>query len=59
MDKLLITRYEAAEALSVSVDTLDEIRKSGKLKAVQIGARIYYSPDELRAYITKEGQIHA
>ena len=57
MEKLLLTRKEAAEALNISVDTLDELRNSGKLRAVNIGARVYYSPDELRAFVTKEGPI--
>lgn len=59
MEKLLLTRKEAADALSISVDTLDEIRNGGKLKAVYIGARVYFSPDALRAFVTKEGKIHA
>lgn len=57
MEKLLLTRKEAALALNISVDTLDMLRNSGKLRAVNIGARVYYSPDELRAFVTKEGQI--
>ena len=57
MEKLLLTRKEAALALNISVDTLDMLRNSGKLRAVNIGARVYYSPDELRAFVTKEGKI--
>mgnify|MGYP005758438721 CR=1 FL=1 len=57
MEKLLITRKEAAEDLNISVDTLDMLRNSGKIRAVSIGARVYYSPDELRAFVTKEGSI--
>lgn len=57
MEKLLLTRKEAAEALNISVDTLDELRSAGKVRALNIGARVYYSPDELKASITKEGQI--
>ncbi len=57
MEKLLLTRKEAAQALNISVDTLDELRNAGKLRAVNIGARVYYSPDELRAFVTKEGPI--
>lgn len=57
MEKLLLTRKEAAQALNISVDTLDELRSAGKVRALNIGARVYYSPDELRAFITKEGQI--
>lgn len=57
MEKLLLTRKEAAQTLNVSVDTLDELRSAGKVRALNIGARVYYSPDELKAFITKEGQI--
>lgn len=59
MDKLLLTRKEAAQVLSISVDTLDEQRSAGKIKAVYIGARVYFSPDALRTFVTKEGQIGA
>lgn len=57
MEKLLITRKEAAQALNISVDTLDELRSAGKVRALNIGARVYYSPDELKAFVTKEGPI--
>lgn len=57
METLLLTRKEAAQALNISVDTLDELRSAGKVRALNIGARVYYSPDELKAFITKEGQI--
>lgn len=57
MEKLLLTRKEAAQALNISVDTLDELRSAGKVRALNIGARVYYSPDEPKAFITKEGQI--
>lgn len=57
MEKLLLTRKEAARDLNISVDTLDILRNSGKIRAVSIGARVYYSPDELRAFVTKEGPI--
>lgn len=59
MEKLLLTRKEAAEVLSISVDTLDVLRYDKKIKCVNIGARVYFSPDELRAFITKEGQVFA
>lgn len=57
MEKLLLTRKEAAQALNISVDTLDMLRNSGKILAVNIGARVYYSPDELKSFVTKEGRI--
>lgn len=58
-EKLLIPRKEAAALLSISEDTLDDLRREGKIRAVTIGARVYYSPDELRAFVTKEGPIDA
>ena len=57
MEKLLITRKEAAAVLSISEDTLDMLRANGKIQAITIGARVYYSPDELRAFVTKEGPL--
>ena len=57
MEQLLITRKEAARLLSISVDTLDEMRTRGDIKAITIGSRVYYSPKELRAFITKEGAL--
>lgn len=57
MEKLLLTRKEAAEALNISVDTLDRIRDSGVLRALNIGSRVSFSPDELKAFVTKEGPI--
>lgn len=57
MEKLLLTRIEAAKVLSISVDTLDELRSREKIRAVTIGSRVYYSPDELRAFVMKEGAL--
>jgi len=57
MEKLLIPRIEAAKALSISVDTLDELRSAGKLKSMTIGSRVYFAAEELRAFITKEGAL--
>lgn len=57
MEKLLLTRKEAADALNISVDTLDVLRNDGKIRSVNIGVRVYFSPDELKAFITKEGAL--
>lgn len=57
MEKLLLTRKEAAEALNISVDTLDVLRNEKKIRSINIGVRVYYSPDELKALITKEGAL--
>ena len=57
MEKLLLTRKEAAEALNSSTDTLDLLKSQKKIRSVNIGVRVYYSPDELKAFITKEGAL--
>ena len=57
MEKLLLTRKEAADALSISVDTLDKIVRSGKLKSINIGVRVYFAPEVLREFV--KGCIHA
>lgn len=57
MEKLLIPRIEAAKVLSISVDTLDLLRDCKKIRAVTIGARVYYSPEELQAFVKKEGAL--
>ena len=57
MEKLLLTRKEAADALNISVDTLDELRNEKKIRSINIGVRVYFSPDELKAFITKEGAL--
>lgn len=54
MEKLLLTRKEAAAALNISVDTLDALRCDEKIRFVRIGSRVYFTPDELRSFITKE-----
>lgn len=57
MEKLLLTRTEAAKALSISVDTLDVLRAQKKIKTVYIGTRVYVAVAELESFITKEGVL--
>ena len=57
MEQLLLTRHEAARSLSISVDTLDRLRRTKKIKYINIGSRVYVSADELKAFITKEGYL--
>lgn len=57
MEKLLLTRSEAAQALSISVDTLDALRWSKKIKYINIVSRVYVALDELKSFITKEGDL--
>lgn len=55
MEKLLLTRKEAAQALNISTDTLDRLRESQDIQAVNIGSRVYFSSDELKAFLSKRG----
>lgn len=59
IDKLLLTRKEAAAALSISEDTLDVLRAQKKIRSVTIGARVYVAWAELEAFIVKEGGLDA
>ena len=36
MEKLLLTRKEAAQALNISTDTLDRLRESQDIQAIQV-----------------------
>ncbi len=54
MEKPFVTRKEAADALAISVKTLDVLRNKNMIRAVTIGARVYFSPDELRSFTKKE-----
>lgn len=57
MEKMLLTKREAAEALNISEKTLDRMKMAKKIRSINIGVRVYYSPDELKAFITKEGAL--
>ena len=47
----MLKRDEAAEALSLSVKTLDRLIKDGRLQAVRIGRRVAVPTSSLEAYI--------
>ena len=53
MEKLLLTRKEAANALSISVDTLDTLSCNGQIEHLCIGTRCYYTPQALAAFVGK------
>ena len=57
MEKLLLTRKEAADALNIGEKTLDRLKMAKKIRSINIGVRVYFSPDELKAFITKEGAL--
>lgn len=48
--KMLLTRNDAAQVMSISVDTLDCL----PINRIKIGARVYYRPEALREYIAKK-----
>lgn len=57
MEQLLITRIKAAKRLDISVDTLDKLARAGKIRRVTIGSRVYFRPEELQAFVKKEGKL--
>lgn len=57
MDKLLITRKEAADALHISLKTLDDIRRTGTIKTINIGSRVFVDPRDIRALVDKKEDI--
>lgn len=48
--KMLLTRNDAAQVMSISVDTLDCL----PINRIHIGTRVYYRPEALREYIAKK-----
>ena len=48
--KMLLTRNDAAQVMSISVDTLDGL----PINRIKIGSRVYYRPEALREYIAKK-----
>ena len=54
MEKLLYTRKETASMLSISVDKLDDLRQSGKIRAVTIGSRVYYTYESMLELLGRE-----
>ena len=53
MEKLLITRKEAAAALSISVDKLDELREHGELPVCYIGSRVFFRAADLERFVAR------
>ena len=53
MNNLLYTRKEAAEALRISTDTLDRLTAAAKIKKVEIGSRVFYTPESLEDFVHK------
>ena len=45
--KSYLTRAEVAELLHISLVTLNFLTKSGKIKALRIGGRVLYNPQDV------------
>lgn len=50
----LLTREEAAERLSISIRTLDDMADAGEIQPVRIRGRVLYAPDTLEAFIRRK-----
>lgn len=51
MEKLLITQKQAADILSISVDTLDSLAVQEYLHKLHIGARAYYDLADVKSFV--------
>jgi excisionase family DNA binding protein len=54
MPKLLFTRSEAAEMLSLSIRTVDTLIGNKQLKAVRIGSAVRIALDELQRFMRRD-----
>lgn len=55
----LLTRQDAAKALSVTDRTVDALVKRGVLPAVRIGRSVRFDPADLRSFIERAKQTAA
>jgi hypothetical protein len=56
MEKILYTRTDAAKMLSISLDTLDDLRRDGLLQGYQIALgnpRVYFKAAELAQFVER------
>ena len=51
----LLTREEAAQRLRISTDTLDRLRRAGKIAYIQHvkGGKVWFTEDAVREYIAR------
>jgi excisionase family DNA binding protein len=54
MSRLLYSRTEAAEALSLHVNSIDILISSGRLRARRIGSRVFVPTEELARYAGRD-----
>ncbi len=57
--KLLLTRFEAAQALGICERTLDTYTKDGTIPFLRIGSRVLYSVQALEEWISKQSKESA
>lgn len=49
-NRLLLSRYRAAETLSISLPFLDREVRAGRIRPVRLGRRVLYHREELERY---------
>lgn len=52
-DKLAYTRHEAAEALGLSLETIDKLTNRGELVSFKVGRSRRYPADQLRNFVSE------
>lgn len=52
MEKLLYTRKEAASLLSISVDTLDDLRRTERIRSVNINGKVLIPAVQIELFMT-------
>lgn len=52
-EQAYLSRTEAARILRISLPTLNEWTKQGKVKAYRIGSRVLYKPDDIDNSLTQ------
>lgn len=57
MEQLLLSREKAAEALSISTDTLDRLANAGKIKRLKIGTKTCYHMVEIRRFAAELAHV--
>lgn len=49
--KLLLSKKETAEEISVSTATLDRLRKSGAIKSKKVGGGVFFTINEIALFL--------
>jgi excisionase family DNA binding protein len=51
---ILVSRYDAADALSISFVTLDRLVKAGKIRATKVGRRVMFQERDLQSFADRQ-----